>query len=262
MRTLFPLLLLFATASPLIAQDTDAVAKKATQEVTLELAFRSPNPPIARLSLKPIETGEHGGLKTVAYSVNVNDLPRNKSYILMSWDIGTDAPIVALHEIRIDDKGQLRCGTAESCPGSAAGAELRLRVTGMLGQPRRFVLTGKDKKPLAMGEAVPFPAMGNDNQCSLEAVILRPDASVTLLIGQGFVPGEEVKRISSSRGETVDGRSKADDTGRALALVLPFVKGYNDGQTSYTYQGSKCHPTTTFNWGSYREVQSETPPSP
>jgi hypothetical protein len=87
--------------------------------------------------------------------------------------------------------------------------------------------------------------------------MLRPNASVVLLIGEGFVPGEEIKRLSLSSGETTGGSSKADTNGRVLSLVLPYVKGHDHGQTSYSYEGSKCHPTTTFNWGSYREEQSD-----
>ena len=96
----------------------------------------------------------------------------------------------------------------------------------------------------------------------MEAVILRPNASVTLLIGQGFVPGEEVKRISSSRGETTGGISKADADGRVVSIDLPFVKGYENGETSITYQGSKCSPSTTFSWGAYREEQADGPATP
>jgi hypothetical protein len=175
----------------------------------------------------------------------------------MTWDIGTDAPIIAIERVRLDESGTLRCGAAKECPSGQAGDVLLLSVSGMIGQPRRFVLTGTDKKPIALGESVPFPAVGQDHDCTVEAVILRSNASVVLLIGQGFVPGEEVKRLSRSSGETVGGSSKADTNGRVLSLVLPFVRGYDHGQTEYTYEGSKCHPTTTFNWGAYREEQAD-----
>ena len=45
-------------------------------------------------------------------------------------------------------------------------------LSGMIGQPRRFILTGEDKLPIAMGEVVPFPASGNGGECSIEAVLL------------------------------------------------------------------------------------------
>jgi hypothetical protein len=205
------------------------------------------------LVLKAVDTGLQGGHKTVSYSVSVSGLSPNKPYILMFWDIGGRAPLIALRGVRVDDNGTLRCGPGKGCPMEHAGDALVLHVTGMLGQPRRFVLTGDDKKPLALGEAVPFPAIGKDNQCSVEAVLLRPNASAVLVIGQGFVPGEAVNDISSSRGEVIPGSLRADENGRVLTVVLPFEKGYDDGQTTYTYQNSKCHPSTTFNWGSYHE---------
>jgi len=231
--------------------------QKLNGEATVELTFRNPNPPMARLVLKAVETGTRAGLKTISYSASVAGLSQKKPYILMSWDIGTDAPIISIEGVRLDQRGTLRCGATKDCPSGQSGDVLLLTVSGMTGQPRRFVLTGTDKKPIALGEAVPFPAVGKDSECTVEAVMLRPNASVVLLIGEGFVPGEEIKRLSLSSGETTGGSSKADTNGRVLSLVLPYVKGHDHGQTSYSYEGSKCHPTTTFNWGSYREEQSD-----
>jgi len=246
-------------ASALLGQEPKLDNAKLNGEATVELTFQNPKPPMATLVLKEVERGTRAGLKTVSYSASVAGLSQKKPYSLMSWDVGTDAPVIAIQGVRIDESGTLRCGSTKDCPTAQEGDVLQLRVTGMIGQPRRFVLTGSDKKPVALGEAVPFPAVGRDNECTIEAVILRPNASAVLLIGQGFVPGEEVKRLSTSSGETVGGTSKADTNGRVLSLDLPFVKGYDHGQTSYNYQGSKCHPTTTFKWGSYREEQSDGP---
>ncbi len=214
-------------------------------------------PQRARLALKEVETGVRAGLKTVSYSVSVAGLSQKKSYILLSWDIGTEAPVVSLEGVRIDENGTLRCGDKKDCPPGHEGDALILRVTGMIGQPRRFVLADSDKNLVAVGEAVPFPAIGRDNQCTAEAVILQPNASLVLMIGEGFEPGEEVKKVSVSNGETVRGSAKADSDGRVLALILPFVKGYDHGQDSYTFQGSKCHPSTLFNWGPYHEERSD-----
>jgi hypothetical protein len=256
MRVLLAILLLI---SQLIGQEPNPDKQKLNDEATVELGFRNPAAPMARLVLTEVETGTRDGFKTISYSGSVAAFSQKGPYILMSWDIGTNAPVISIKGVRLDESGTLRCGATKDCPNGQAGSVLLLRVSGMSGQPRRFVLTGIDKKPLALGEAVPFPAVGKDNACMVEAVILRPNASVVLLIGQGFVPREEVKRLSTSSGETVRGSSKADANGRVLSLVLPFVKGHDHGQTSYTYEGSKCHPTTTFNWGAYREEQSPTP---
>ena len=251
--------MLVMLAFQLFGQEPTPDAAKLKDEATVELSFRTPVPSMAKLVLKEVERGTRAGLKTVSYSASVAGLSQKKPYILMSWDIGTEAPIIAIQGVRIDESGTLRCGSSKDCPTGHEGDVLLLRVTGMIGQPRRFVLTGSDKKPIALGEAVPFPAIGTVSQCTVEAVLLRTNASVVLLIGQGFVPGEDVKRISKSSGETIEGNSKADSNGRVLSLVLPFVKGYDHGQASYTYQGAKCSPNTAFNWGSYREEQSDGP---
>jgi hypothetical protein len=254
MRVL-PIVLLLI--SGLSGQEPKADMQKLNGEATLELTFRSPNPKMATLVLKEVETGTRAGLKTISYSASVTGLSQKRPYLLMSWDIGTEAPVLTIEGVRLDESGTLRCGATKDCPSGQAGDVLLIRVTGMIGQPRRFVLTASDKKPVALGEAVPFPGLGKDNECTVEAVILRPNASAVLLIGQGFVPGEEVKRLSTSNGETIGGSSKADARGRVLALDLPFVKGYDHGKTSYTFEGSRCRPTTAFNWGAYHEEQSD-----
>jgi hypothetical protein len=251
-------LVLLALAIRTAAQDEKAVFERAEHEASLELLFRDPKPPIKRLVLESLGAGEQDGRKTISYTATAEGLPRDKSYILMSWDIGTRAPIIALDDIRLSEHGTLQCGERTQCPGSKPGASLILTVSGMLGQPRRFVLTGNDKQPVAMGEVVPFPARGSDNGCSAEAVILVPNAAITLLIGEGFSPGEVVKQRSSSRGEVIDREFQASPNGRVLTAVLPYVKGFDDGETQFTFQGSRCRPATAFRWGPYREERAET----
>jgi hypothetical protein len=123
----------------------------------------------------------------------------------------------------------------------------------MLGQPRRFVLTGSDNKPLAIGEVVPFPARGTDQGCSIEAVLMMPNGAATLVIGRGFAAGETVKFESHSYDESVQSSHVANSDGQVVTAVLPFVKGHDEGHTAIALTGSKCHPSANFNWGVYRE---------
>lgn len=81
------------------------------------------------------------------------------------------------------------------------------------------------------GRNSPFSRDVKDSKCTVEAAVLRPDVALTLLIGEGFAPSEVVKQSSASRGGQLEGE--------VLRAVLPFVRGFNNGQTSGTLQGSK-----------------------
>ena len=110
----------------------------------------------------------------------------------MTWDIGTRAPIIAMSGLTLEADGSLQCDARKGCEGSAPGANVVVGVAGAIGQPRRFILAGKDKQPLAMGEVIPFPASGSDGNCSAEAVLISPGGEMVLLFGSGFEPGESV----------------------------------------------------------------------
>jgi hypothetical protein len=250
--------ILFALTAPLLAQqapvDVQQLQQDLNREAGVSLAFREPRPPLAKLTFKAIETTEAQGHKLIRYSVGIGGPVARGPYILMLWDIHTNTPVKEFQQLQIDDKGTLRCAQkTKDCPGGGPGDELVIGFTGMIAQPRRLVLTGMDKKPIAMGEVVPFPASGTDQGCTIDAVLLRPNASAVLIIGRGFQPGETVKFESSSYDESVNSNKTADESGEAVTVVLPFVKGHDEGKTSIAMSNSKCRPSTTFNWGAYRE---------
>jgi hypothetical protein len=254
MRRAFYLLLLLST-TPLLAQDAK-LAEQLNREAGIEITFRTPKPPIAKLNFNVVGQGDLKERKLIRYSISVSGLSKKGPYYLMTWDIGTEAPIIAIQHIAVHEKGTLRCGEKrDDCPGASPNSDLVVGLSGMIGQPRRFILTGEDKLPIAMGEVVPFPASGNGGECSIEAVLLRPNGAIALIEGKGFLPSETVKFMSSSPyREALESDKKADQAGNVLTVVLPFVKGHEEGTTSVTLTNSKCHPTTTFNWGAYREV--------
>jgi len=145
MRQVLPILLLIS--SPLLAQQppTDTAASL-DRAVRVEMVFRDPTPLLSKLVFTPTGTGELKGSKLIRYSITDSGLAGSGPYLLMTWDIGTKAPIIALERVRIDEKGSLRCGDKkDDCPGASPGAEVVVGLSGMIGQPRRFVLTGRQK---------------------------------------------------------------------------------------------------------------------
>jgi hypothetical protein len=112
-----------------------------------------------------------------------------------------------------------------------------------------------------MGEVVPFPASGSDQNCTIEAILMRPNGSAVYVIGSGFQPGETVKLESSSYYESSNDYKTANGIGVVTTMLLPFVKGYNEGKTTITMAGSKCRPSTAVNWGAYHEEQADPAPA-
>lgn len=246
-------------ATPLLAQQPapptlEQLQQDLSREAGIEMSFRHPHPPVGRLTFKAVDTGESQGHKVIRYSIAVDGPVPKGPYFLMLWDIQANDPVITYGNIQIGSGGILRCAQkAKDCPPTAPNGDLLLSFTGMLGQPRHLVLTGDDKKPAAMGAVVPFPASGTDGGCTIEASLLRANASAVLIIGRGFQSGETVKFESSSYNESSNGDKTADDTGQAITIVLPYVKGHDSGKTAITMAGSRCHPTASFNWGPYHE---------
>ena len=248
--------------SPLFAQpqQTADVMEVVNREAGLEMKFRTPSSEYLRLHLKQVGTGEQAGRKLMRYSFSVKGLPTTEAYSLMTWDLGEKEPGAAIRGLKLDANGVLRCGPkAGDCPDAKPGSELIVSVTGMLGQPRRFVLSDS-KKPVAMGEVVPFPAYGTDGACSIEAVMLTSDGKGVLLFGKGFQPGEQLSILNTAFGELSKMEEQATDKGEYISLLLPFVEGHQEGTTSIEVSGSKCRPATSFNWGSYREEMVDSKP--
>jgi hypothetical protein len=258
----FVLPTLFLLTVPLFGQqpavNTDQLDQELNREAGLEMVFRNPLPPLAKLTFKEVETTEAKGRKLVRYSIGASGLAKPGPYILMLWDIETNAPVIAFQGLKVDTNGTLRCvEKSKDCPGGGPNNQLVLGFTGMVGQPRRIVLAGTDKKPLAMGEVVPFPASGSDQDCTIEAVLMRPNGSAVYVIGRGFQPGETVKLESSSYGESSNDDKTANGIGVVTTMLLPFIKGHDEGKSTITMTGSKCHPTTTINWGAYHEEPAD-----
>lgn len=252
-------------SASLLAQQNQLTPQQqaaAQQMAGLEITFRNPPAFMGRLTFDPAGTGTLDGYKLIRYSIRAHGISRSGPFFLMTWDIGTRAPIIAMSGLTLEADGSLQCDAKKGCEGSAPGANVVVGVAGAIGQPRRFILAGKDKQPLAMGEVIPFPASGSDGNCSAEAVLISPGGEMVLLIGSGFEPGESVHLDSSCWGETVSSVRNADNSGIYQTMVLPFVKGHDEGDTQVTLNGSKCHPHTQFHWGSYDQVKADAAPVP
>jgi hypothetical protein len=231
--------------------------QKAYRDVHLELSFRVP--PKGRLYFSPLGNGEAQEGKRKRYSVSAPGLASHGPYLLKTWEIGTPAPVVAVRRVMVDDSGVLRCDEqATDCPGAEGGSKLVVGVSGTPGQPRSFLLVGPDQLSVAMGEVVPFPVSGSDRGCSVEVALLAADGSAALVLGHGFQPDEQVKFASESFEDKVKTTHQASQTGDVLTVLLPFVKGHDEGITTLSLAGAKCSPGAAFLWGKQHEVLADT----
>lgn len=259
-KALMALLVSLALCLPLCGQATTYDQATIDQKSTLETAFRDPRPPLQKITFHFIDETVVNGLKAKRYSLSVKGLGRGRSYGLMTWDLASSGPVLSLVAVRLNDNDVVTCGDeANPCPGAPNGSGVVLTLTAMQGQPRRYMLIGADRKPVAMGEVVPFPVEGKDRRCTVEAVALTPNSEAMLIVGRGFAPGEKLQLTSSSRGEVVKGAGNATAAGGYRTVILPYVRGFDEGVTQVTLKGAACSPQLKFRWGPYGEVVSETP---
>jgi hypothetical protein len=255
-------LLIALLAAPLLAQDAAPGDDQAwlQKEAGLEKMFRNPPEKFRPLSFHHIDTVTKDGVQKVRYSISAAGLDPGTPYVLMAWALGAETPQVLLPAVQVDKKGVLRCGPeANDCPGGA-DAIINVAVSDTPGQPSRFLLADEDEEPLAIGEVIPTPSIVKDHGCGLESILLRSDATIVLVVGQGFDPGEDIKVISTSFDEHIANSGKANATGEYQTVVLPIAKDHADGETMVTMNSSSCELSTHFHWGTKPEEAS--PPAP
>ncbi|ABF39135.1 hypothetical protein Acid345_0130 [Candidatus Koribacter versatilis Ellin345] len=261
MRLLLSVLLLL---SPLLAQESAPPAPSAPddqewiqKEVGLEQMFRNPPDRFASLLFNRIDKVKVNGVEKVRYSLSSAGLEAGKPYLFMAWELGADAPHLLLPAVQVDDKGVLHCNPDnKECPGGP-GSEINVALSDRPGQPSRFVIADQDEKPIAIGEVIPNPSTVTDHDCTLETVLLRPDATMALVIGHGFHPEEDIKVISTSFDQHVTNAGEANDQGAYQTVLLPIAKDHDSGDTMVTMNSSQCELSTQFAWGATKSIAAE-----
>ncbi|MDP9053602.1 MAG: hypothetical protein M3N93_04780 [Acidobacteriota bacterium] len=106
-----------------------------------------------------------------------------------------------------------------------------------------------DKSAQAFASVVPFPIHNSDAGCSLEALLVTPNAEAVLVSLTGFKPGVSLDLESTSESEAGRSSGKADEKGNYEWIILPFRKGLTKGRTQVTVHADGCSPTLSFAWG-------------
>jgi hypothetical protein len=152
--------------------------------------------------------------------------------------------------VTFDSSGVAICAeTPNTCIGNKADDPIDLLSQPAAGEPLRFGVVSDDGNIKVFAKIVPVPLRGQDRGCTVEAVLLTPNASVLWIEGSGFVPSSDVKIDGNSEGEHHAGTGKADSNGGYSFSVLPSKLGLDHGTIQIKLETPKCSPSVKVPWG-------------
>ena len=218
--------------------------------------------PGATLSVVEVARAAKGGRGTeVTYRVSARGLPAGPAYTLWMRRVdGAAQWIVAGYAA--DPSGGLRCADRAAFAELAKQAgngwcpipldSITFGLNSMVpGESVDFALRAHDGSAGAYTRVVPHPVQSSADGCTLSMVVTDPAFKSVLVSGSGFVPGEQVRTVSTSGKESVDGSATVGADGSLTpAIVMPAVKGSGrGGEAAYEVIGSKCTVRLPYSWG-------------
>ena len=117
------------------------------------------------------------------------------------------------------------------------------------GEAFEFAAVNSDKTTVIFWKLIPAPIEVVQGMYRLWVELKSPDGKVFMVFGEGFEPNEEIDFISTSDGEIVSGKEKADADGRVMFVVLPSVIGKTSGLASITLKGKAGDIKVSYEWG-------------
>lgn len=202
------------------------------------------NTPGMKMEIRESTRTHKEGKLLIGYHVYVTGAPRQQSYALFNRPITAAEPKVVWAESYLTDAGQV-CMTSD--PGCPAPAQFTLEPG--KGEPFRLLLVSKDGKYRAAALIVPEPILGEDKTCSVEVVRVTPKFEVALLKGKGFKPNSKIQYQSDSAGEVIGDNILIDAEGTFSVVLLPSVKGKDNGVDRVTFKAEGCAPVVSYKWG-------------
>lgn len=207
------------------------------------------NSPGVGISLKETGRQETNGHTAVIYRIFATGFPQDGIYSLTTVDLNLNVS-TAMEGITLDKSGQAICaGRPGTCSGNGPNDPIDLTIFAARGEPKRFGFVSPDGRRKAFISIVPFPIIGLDHGCSVEAVLLTPNAEAMLIHGSGFEPDSAIHSIATSGNEKQEGDLKSDATGDVYEIQLPYIKGEAKGSSKVTLRSKTCNPSLTYEWG-------------
>ena len=246
----FRFIVLASIALPALGQGTaapsgteDAVNRLVKAHQAWGPAASTPN---TSLSLK--EASREG--QTIKVRMYATGLPKEGTYSLMQWPVTQRGPTEIFSGVTFDESGLAVCaGTPGTCGGDKPNDPIDVVLKPVPGEPSRLALISADQSIKVFAKIVPIPLRGEDNGCSVEAVLLTPGAELVLIEGTGFPPNSDIVLDSESEGERHGGKAKTDVNGRYVSGILPYKQGMARGTTKVNLTSAGCSPSVSFPWG-------------
>jgi hypothetical protein len=189
----------------------------------------------------------------VTYRIYERGLPRNQIYSVIRWPLNGQ-PETIMSGVTLNQDGIAICSGAgpQFCGDSATPNDpIHLKTIGSRGEPFRIALVTQDHKNLAAVSVTPFPVTAESEGCSLESILITPNAEAILVQGSGFAPNSTIEFTSDSSGEKHTLKETADGSGHLKFVVLPYKQGLDDGSIALLPATGKCHPRLTVPWGKH-----------
>jgi hypothetical protein len=242
--------LLMLPASPHRPQDDTSVASRVARLANVQKNWGPKmNTPGAAITLKETHRERTQSGTAVYYRLFGSGLENDAVYTLFSTSLGL-ATAPALEGVTFDPSGLAVCaGKPGTCTSDRPNDPIDLAVFAAKGEPKRFAAISEDKESKAFTFVVPFPILGKDRGCTIEAILLTAKAEAVLIRGSSFAAGIEVHFTGVSEGETQQSDSKADGEGNLYVVALAYVKGKSRGKAKVTLQSAACSPSLSFEWG-------------
>lgn len=216
-----------ANAGPLL-QAAQTVEKSGEPSSGPQLSYRE-------VSRKASPTGDF-----ITYRMRADRFPGGKTYSL-TRTLMNGATYKVPEPLHIDGSGRVLMKD---------GSEFDLVLGGTFpGEFMRFTLLSDDGTAKAFVEITPvlIQAVGKGG-CRLTVKPMMATGEAFSIIGEGFQPGQEIKTVAVSSGQSMEGH--ADNKNGNLKMVLfPAVKGQSGGDASLTASDKSCSVTVRYAWG-------------
>jgi len=187
----------------------------------------------------------------IYYELTASGFPLGLKYTIVTWPANQLKAKDGMTGVTLDASGVAICaGTPGTCEGSTPNSPISLQFSPVKSEPIRLVLVSDDERHLrAFLNFAPIPNRAVEKDCSLEEVMLAPNASLIALQGAGYEPNADIQFKSESEGEHHDGQLKTDSEGKFFFALGQGVKGKEKGMTKVNVASQGCSLSLTIPWG-------------
>lgn len=203
--------------------------------------------PGLRMEIREVGRRRHRHYTEIDTQLVIEGAPREKRYNLWLWSLAM--LVKNLEPVQLRGGSQPEVYTVDESgnwdPQLPSFTIDRYRR----GEWFELRLLSTDGLVRGMSRFYPFPIQGEDLGCRVWLALASDDGDAFDVFGEGFEPGEEVKTISISNGEVLDGKQIVAPDGTTSPTYLFPATRRRKQQASYEVIGRSCHVVVKYDWG-------------